>query len=146
MRALLVIAALGVVAPLCGCAPVGYGCYPNDCPYPPPHADIVYAPAYPVARLPPPAFDDPGADYARRGVTIWPGAGNDHDANLALQTSTPWPRNSQNTNIPGNGAQMVRATRDFEAGTRESEASKRSLQSSSGGGVGVQVNVGGGGG
>ena len=84
-----------------------------------------------------PAFDDPGADYARRSVTISPGAGNSQAANEALQTTTPWPRHSDNTHIPGNGAQMVKAIREFETGKRPP------LVESGGGNIGVQINNGG---
>ncbi|MBV8443848.1 MAG: hypothetical protein JO312_25400 [Hyphomicrobiales bacterium] len=62
-------------------------------------------------------FDDPTADYTQRSLTISPTTGNAQAANLAIQTGTPWPRDSQYTRIPGNGSQMVRAVENFESGT-----------------------------
>ncbi len=62
-------------------------------------------------------FDDPLADYTQRSLTISPTSGNAQAANLAIQTRTPWPRESQYTSIPGNGSRMVRAVDNFESGT-----------------------------
>src|SRR5271165_4562079 len=58
-------------------------------------------------------FDDPLADYTQRSLTISPTSGNAR----AAQTSTPWPRNSQYTSIPGNGPRMVNAVQNYESGT-----------------------------
>ncbi len=56
---------------------------------------------------------------------------------------TPWPRYSGNTNIPGNGAQTVKAIREFETST------KPPLAPAGGGGGGTTIqfnnNSGGGG-
>ncbi len=93
-------------------------------------------PAYAAGRpaFGEPPFDDPFADYTQRSLTISPGAGNAQAANQALQTATPWPRYSSNTNIPGNGAQMVKAVHDFESGKRPP------LESTGGGGPAIQIN------
>jgi hypothetical protein len=148
MRALIgIVAALALPAALGGCNPAGYpACYQAQCGRPPfQNSYAGYAPVYsPVGHpafgeLP---FDDPTADYLWRGVSINPGAGNAQAANTALQTATPWPRHSNNTNIPGNGAQMTRAVHEFEGGTRETESAKRTFQSSSGssGNSGITIN------
>src|SRR5271165_2385737 len=62
-------------------------------------------------------FDDPLGDYTQRSLTISPTSGNAQAANLAIQTSTPWPRNSQYTSIPGNGPRMVNAVQNYKSGT-----------------------------
>jgi hypothetical protein len=109
-------AALGLASALGGCNPPGYGaCYAVCNPAP-------YASAYPTAYAGPgfafaTPFDDPFLPYSQRILTVTPTAGNAQAANLALQTATPWPRHAYNTNIPGNGAQMVRAVHQFERGT-----------------------------
>ena len=109
-RSLSIFAALGLGAMLGGCNPAGY----QD-------SNAGYVPAYAVNRpvYAESPFDDPGADYARRSVTISPGAGNAQAAAVALQTATTWPRYSSNTNIPGNGARMVGAVHNFESGAYE---------------------------
>ena len=94
----------------------------SECPYPPVYHNSYagYVPAYAPGRpaFGEPPFDDPFADYTQRSLTISPGAGNAQAANTALQTATPWPRYSSDTNIPGNGAQMVKAVHEFESGKR----------------------------
>jgi hypothetical protein len=120
-RSFKVAAALGLAAGLSGCNPLAYpDCYRVQCPYPPVyHASYAgYVPAYTDGRpaFGEPPFDDPFADYTQRSLTISPGAGNAQAAAVALQTATPWPRYSSNTNIPGNGARMVGAVHNFESG------------------------------
>jgi hypothetical protein len=150
MRARLfhAIGALGLAGALSGCYPAGYSaCYQVDCPAAPahPYGYAGNAPGRYVADEP--SFDNPFNDYTQRSLTIASGAGNAEAANTALQTSTPWPRYSNNTNIPGNGASTVRAVKEFESGTRETETAKRTLQpTSGGGGAGIEINNGGGGG
>jgi hypothetical protein len=124
-RPLQIVAALGLAAALGGCNPAGYPtCFRVECPYPPVYQNSYagYVPAYTNGRpaFGEPPFDDPFADYTQRSLTISPGAGNAQAANLALQTATPWPPHSRNTNIPANGARMVRAVQQFESGTRPS--------------------------
>jgi len=120
-RSIRVVAALGFAVALSGCNPAGYPtCFRVECPYPPVYQNSYagYVPAYVNGRpaFGEPPFDDPFADYTQRSVTISPGAGNAQAAAVALQTATPWPRYSSNTNIPGNGARMVGAVHDFESG------------------------------
>jgi hypothetical protein len=123
-RSLKVVAALGLAAGLSGCNPLAYpDCYRVQCPYPPVyHASYAgYVPAYTDGRpaFGEPLWDDPFADYTQRTIAINPTAGNAQAANEVLQTATPWPRYSSNTNIPGNGARMVRAVHNFESGAYE---------------------------
>jgi hypothetical protein len=122
-RPLQIVSALGLATALSGCNPAGYPtCFRVECPYPPVYQNSYagYVPAYTDGRpaFGGPPFDDPFADYTQRMVTISPGAGNAQAANLALQTPTPWPPYSRNTNIPANGARMVKAVQQFESGTR----------------------------
>jgi hypothetical protein len=113
-----IVAALGLAAALGGCNSAGYPtCYYGvQCPHPPAYQNsytgyVGGRPAF--GELP---FDDPSADYLQRSLTVSPGAGNAEAANTALQTATPWPRYSNDTNIPGNGARMVGAVHNFESG------------------------------
>jgi hypothetical protein len=127
-RPLKIVAALGLAAALGGCNPAGYPtCFRVECPYPPVYRNSYagYVPAYTDGRpaFGEPPFDDPFADYTQRSLTISQGAGNAQAANLALQTATPWPPHSSNTNIPANGARMVRAVQQFESGTRPTPGS-----------------------
>lgn len=139
-RLLTVVAALGLAAPLGACNPAGYPtCYRVECPYPPVYQNSYagYVPAYAPGRpaFGEPPFDDPFSDYTQRRLTISPGTGNAQAANQALQTATPWPRYSNDTNIPGNGAQMVKAVNDFESGKRPPLES-----TGGGGGPAIQIN------
>lgn len=139
-RSLRTVTALGLAAALSGCDPLAYpDCYRVQCPYPPVYQNSYagYVPVYVGGRpsFGEPPFDDPFADYTQRSLTIAPGAGNAQAANTALQAATPWPRYSQDTNISGNGAQMVRAVNEFESGKRPPL-----VESTGGGGPGVQIN------
>lgn len=136
---LKLVAALGLAAGLAGCDPAGYPtCFRVECPYPPVyHASYAnYIPAF--VSSPPSVFggdrpwDDPFADYTQRITTVSPSAGNAQAANLALQTATPWPRHSSNTNIPGNGARAVTAIHNLESGPKKTD----DLGGGSGGGMG----------
>ena len=121
-RSLQIVAALGLAAALGGCNPAGYPtCYRVECPYPPVYHNSYagYIPAYtggPGPALGEPPWDDPFVDYTQRSLTVSPSSGNAQAANEVLQTATPWPRYSSNTNIPGNGARMVGAVHNFESG------------------------------
>jgi hypothetical protein len=53
--------------------------------------------------------DDPFTDYLQRGQTIAIGAGNDQEANEAIQTITPWPPYVGDRRIPLQGRQGVDA-------------------------------------
>jgi hypothetical protein len=104
-----------------GCNPLAYpDCYRVQCPYPPVyHASYAgYVPAYIDGRpaFGEPLWDDPFADYTQRSLTINTTTGDAQAANTVLQTATPWPRYSSNTNIPGNGARMVGAVHNFQSG------------------------------
>jgi hypothetical protein len=151
-RSAAVMAALGLGTALGGCNPFGYpDCFRVQCPSPPfAHASYAgYAPAYEASYAPSwPAFetawDDPFANYTQRSVTISPGAGNTQAANQALQTATPWPRYSNDTNIPGNGPNMARAVQQYESGTRPAPAAVTGAVG--GGGSGGGGGGGGGGG
>jgi hypothetical protein len=120
-RPLQIISALGLAAALSGCNPAGYPtCFRVECPYPPVYQNSYagYVPAYTDGRpaFGEPPFDDPFANYTQRSLTVSPTSGNAQAANEVLQTATPWPRYSSNTNIPGNGARMVGAVHNFESG------------------------------
>lgn len=140
LKALLkAAAALGLAAALSGCNPLAYpDCYRVQCPYPPVYQNSYagYVPAYAPGRpaFGEPPFDDPFTDYTQRSLTIAPGTGNAQAANAALQTATPWPRYSNNTRIPGNGAQMVKAVGEFESGKRPP------LEASNSSGPAIQIN------
>jgi hypothetical protein len=143
-------AAVGLAAALGGCNPAGYPtCFRVECPYPPVYSNSYagYVPAYTGGRpaFGEPPFDDPFADYTQSTVTISTGAGNAQAGNLALQTATPWPPHSSNTNIPANGAQMVKAVQDFESGKRPSLGSNDLSGTGSTGGSGLgSTGIGGG--
>jgi hypothetical protein len=62
------------------------------------------------------AFDDPSALYLQRIPTVSSGAGNAEAANTAIQTITPWPRNVNDTRIPGDSTRMAAAVRKYECG------------------------------
>jgi hypothetical protein len=120
-RSLQIVAALGLAVALNGCNPLAYpDCYRVQCPYPPVYQNSYagYIPAYVDGRpaFGEPPFDDPFADYTQRSLFSNPTSGNAQAANTVLQTATPWPRYSSNTNIPGNGARMVGAVHNFESG------------------------------
>jgi len=138
MRSAGLIGALGLAAALGGCNSAGYPVCRAVCTAP-------YPPAYPAAYAPLPAYptpwDDPFADYTQRILTVSPTAGNAQAANVALQTATPWPRYSSNTNIPANGARMVKAIQNYESGF---VPPLPALGSGAGGGGGGAGSVGGG--
>ena len=49
--------------------------------------------------------------------------GDAQAANIAMQTATPWPRYSNDTNIPANGARIVKAINRYESGSAGAGAS-----------------------
>jgi hypothetical protein len=63
------------------------------------------------------AFDDPTAGYLQRTALVSTDGGDAQAANIAMQTPTPWPRHSNDTNIPGNGARIVKAINRYESGS-----------------------------
>jgi hypothetical protein len=62
-------------------------------------------------------FDDPFADYLQRTPLVSTSGGDAQAANIAMQTSTPWPRHSNDTNIPANGARIVKVINRYESGS-----------------------------
>ena len=62
-------------------------------------------------------FDDPFADYLQRTALVSTTGGNAQAANIAMQTATPWPRTANDTNIPANGARLVKAINRYESGS-----------------------------
>jgi hypothetical protein len=62
-------------------------------------------------------FDDPFADYLQRTALVSTTGGDSQAANLAMQTATPWPRYSNDTNIPANGARLVKVINRYENGS-----------------------------
>jgi hypothetical protein len=114
-RSAVLIGVLGMAAALGGCYSPGYPFCTTVCgaPYPPAHP-LAYAP---LPAYGPPPWDDPFVDYFQRTLTVSTTAGNAEAANTVLQTATPWPRYSNNTNIPGNGPNTVRAYNNYANGT-----------------------------
>ncbi len=84
-------------------------------------------------------FDDPFSDYLQRTALVSTTGGNAQAANIAMQTATPWPRYANDTNIPGNGARIVKAITRYESGsTGASEgATPAGGNSGAGGGAGA---------
>jgi hypothetical protein len=68
-------------------------------------------------------FDDPTADYLQRTPLVATSGGDAQAANIAMQTATPWPRYSNDTNIPANGARIVKAINRYESGSAGAGAS-----------------------
>jgi hypothetical protein len=52
-------------------------------------------------------------DYMSRRETLSPHAGDAVAANKVIHTIDPWPRASQNTNIPANGERMQRVIESY---------------------------------
>jgi hypothetical protein len=68
-------------------------------------------------------FDDPTADYLQRTALVSTSGGDAQAANIAMQTATPWPRYSNDTNIPTNGARIVKVINRYESGSAGGGAS-----------------------
>jgi hypothetical protein len=81
-------------------------------------------------------FDDPSADYLQRTALVSTTGGDAQAANLALQTPTPWPRYSNDTNIPGNGARMTAAIKRYESGAASAGESSGQTSTNPGGSSG----------
>jgi hypothetical protein len=79
-------------------------------------------------------FDDPFAEYLQRTPLVATSGGDAQAANIAMQTATPWPRNANDTNIPANGARLVKVINRFESGS--SGASESATQATNPGGSG----------
>jgi hypothetical protein len=65
-------------------------------------------------------FDDPFAEYLQRTALVSTTGGNAQAANIAMQTATPWPRYSNDTNIPANGARITKVITHYESGSSSS--------------------------
>lgn len=72
---------------------------------------------------PGPAFDDPTAEYTQRTMLVSSTGGDAQAANTVVQTATPWPRYSNDTNIPGEGTRMTKAVQRYEDGAAGGGAS-----------------------
>jgi hypothetical protein len=68
-------------------------------------------------------FDDPFADYLQRTALVSTTGGDAQAANIAMQTPTPWPRYANDTNIPANGARLVKVINRYESGSSGAGAS-----------------------
>ena len=68
-------------------------------------------------------FDDPFADYLQRTALVSTTGGDAQAANIAMQTATPWPRYANDTNIPANGARIVKVITRYESGSAGAGAS-----------------------
>jgi hypothetical protein len=90
------------------------------------------------------AFDDPFSDYLQRTALVSTTGGDAQAANVAMQTATPWPRYSNDTNIPANGARMVKAITRYESGSAGAGASDSATTSaaSPGGNSGAGATTG----
>jgi hypothetical protein len=62
-------------------------------------------------------FDAPFADYLERTALVSTAGGDAQAANIAMQTATPWPRYSNDTNIPANGARIAKVITRYESGS-----------------------------
>ncbi len=74
-------------------------------------------------------FDDPSADYLQRTALVSTTGGDAQAANIAMQTATPWPRYSNDTNIPANGARITKAITRYESGAASASPSDSATQS-----------------
>jgi hypothetical protein len=87
-------------------------------------------------------FDDPTADYLQRTALVSTSGGDSQAANIAMQTSTPWPRYSNDTNIPANGARIVKAITRYESGSAGTGDSATTSAASPGGNAGSGASPG----
>jgi hypothetical protein len=89
-------------------------------------------------------FDDPFADYLQRTALVSTTGGDSQAANTAMQTATPWPRYANDTNIPANGARLVKVINRYESGSSGASASEGAAQTSTspGGNPGGATNGG----
>lgn len=74
-------------------------------------------------------FDDPSADYLQRTALVSTAGGDSQATNTAMQTATPWPRYSNDTNIPANGARITKVITRYESGAASASASDSATQS-----------------
>jgi hypothetical protein len=77
-------------------------------------------------------FDDPSADYLQRTALVSTSGGDAQAANIAMQTATSWPRYANDTNIPANGARLVKVINRYESGSAGAGASDSATSSAAG--------------
>ena len=77
-------------------------------------------------------FADPFADYLQRTALVSTTGGDAQAANIAMQTATPWPRYANDTNIPANGARIVKVINRYETGSAGGGASDSATPSAAG--------------
>jgi hypothetical protein len=77
-------------------------------------------------------FDNPSADYLQRTALVSTTGGDSQATNIAMQTATPWPRYANDTNIPANGARIVKAITRYESGSAGAGASDSATTSAAG--------------
>jgi hypothetical protein len=75
-------------------------------------------------------FDDPTADYLQRTALVSTTGGDAQATNIAMQTATPWPRTANDTNIPANGARLVKVINRYESGSAGASDSAGGVQTS----------------
>jgi hypothetical protein len=73
-------------------------------------------------------FDDPSADYLQRTALVSTTGGDAPAVNVAVQTPTPWPRYANDTNIPANGARIVKAITRYESGAASASEGEGATQ------------------
>ena len=82
-------------------------------------------------------FDDPTADYLQRTPLVSTSGGDAQAANIAMQTATPWPRHANDTNIPANGARIVKAINRYESGSASGSEGSTGTAANPGGNTGA---------
>jgi hypothetical protein len=92
------------------------------------------------------AYDAPFVDYQQRNIMVATTGGDSLAANTALQTATPWPRYSNDTNIPVDAARMAKAVQRYESGGASDGGAQPSSGISAGGyganGSGASTGIG----
>jgi hypothetical protein len=73
-------------------------------------------------------FDAPFADYLQRTALVSTTGGDAQATNVAVQTASPWPRNVNDTNIPANGARIVKAITRYESGAASASEGEGATQ------------------
>jgi hypothetical protein len=87
-------------------------------------------------------FDDPFADYLQRTALVSTTGGDSQAANITMQTATPWPRYANDTNIPANGARLVKVINRYESGSSGASEGAAQTSTSPGGNPGSATNGG----
>jgi hypothetical protein len=82
-------------------------------------------------------FDAPFADYLERTPLVSTMGGDAQAANIAIQTPTPWPRHSNDTNIPVDGARMTAVIKRYEGGSTSASEGATPTGANAGGNAGA---------